>query len=93
MDECPVCLSPLSGTITTVGCCKKQFHTQCLLKCTDQKNECPMCRAGNVIEKYQEVVVPVTDEEHVYRKNILYWMCSITTVVTTVILIKTYFPY
>jgi hypothetical protein len=91
MDECPVCLSPLSGTITTVGCCKKQFHTQCLLKCTDQKNECPMCRAKDVIEKYQEVVVQVPEEEHVYRKG-LYWVCSVSMVVATVIIIKHYFP-
>jgi hypothetical protein len=47
--ECPICLCELSGTTTTVGCCKKQFHTECLLKCTQLKNECPMCRVRECI--------------------------------------------
>jgi hypothetical protein len=50
-----------------------------------------MCRAKDVIEKYQEVVVQVPEEEHVYRKG-LYWVCSVSMVVSTVIIIKHYFP-
>jgi hypothetical protein len=49
MEECPICLSPLNGTVTTVGCCKKQFHTGCILKCVQRKNECPMCRVRDCI--------------------------------------------
>ena len=49
MDECPICLEELSGAVTTVGCCKKQFHTGCILKCTQHRNECPMCRVKECI--------------------------------------------
>jgi hypothetical protein len=54
-EECPICLSPISGTVITVGCCKKQFHAECLLKCTQQKNECPMCRV-------QQCIVPIEND-------------------------------
>ena len=60
MEECPICLSPLSGTVTTVGCCKKQFHTGCILKCAQTKNECPMCRVRDCI-----VYVPEPEPEQV----------------------------
>jgi hypothetical protein len=95
MEECPVCLVPLSGSITTVGCCKKQFHTECLLKCTTQKNECPMCRSVQVIQG-QAVVVPVpvlSYDEEVYvtrQKMIAYWMFGIAGIASTVILLKMY---
>jgi hypothetical protein len=49
MEECPICLCQLSGAVTTVGCCKKQFHTECILMCTQRKNECPMCRVKDCI--------------------------------------------
>ena len=39
MDDCPVCLEPLTGTIVTMACCRKQVHIQCYLP------RCPMCRA------------------------------------------------
>jgi hypothetical protein len=42
MEECPICLSPLSGNIVTTGCCKKQFHEGCHIKCL---RECPLCRS------------------------------------------------
>jgi len=56
MDECPICLAPLydDTAVITVSCCKKQFHAACLIKCTSQKNECPMCRAKNCIILIQE---------------------------------------
>lgn len=61
VDECPICLLPLDGTFTTVGCCKKQFHTECHIKCIQQKNECPLCRSKEFIieieKKYQHKVV------------------------------------
>jgi len=58
VDECPICLLPLDGTFTTVGCCKKQFHTECHIKCIQQKNECPLCRSKDfIIEIEKEVLV------------------------------------
>lgn len=39
MDECPICLEPLTGTVVHLGCCKKQVHIQCYI------TRCPLCRA------------------------------------------------
>ena len=51
MDECPVCLEPLTGTVVHLGCCKKQVHIQCYV------TRCPMCRA--------ELPSPPLSERHV----------------------------
>ena len=56
VDECPICLLPLDGTLTTVGCCKKQFHTECHIKCIQQKNECPLCRSKEFIIEIESEV-------------------------------------
>jgi hypothetical protein len=45
MEECPICLLPLDNTITITGCCKKPFHTECYLRCMQEKTECPLCRS------------------------------------------------
>lgn len=46
MEECPICLENLEGrTISTLGCCKKMMHMECLINCLKNKLECPMCRA------------------------------------------------
>jgi len=55
-EECPMCKTPVDGAITTVNCCKKQFHTRCLLKCMIIKSECPMCRA-------KDCIIQVTEED------------------------------
>ena len=81
MEECPICLSPLSGSITTVGCCKKQFHAGCILRCTKTKNECPMCRVKECIIEIPEetvvVLVPQEDRHTVARKalSVLLVLC------------------
>lgn len=55
MDECPVCLEPLVGTVVHLGCCKKQIHIQCYVP------KCPMCRADLPSPPLSErhVIVPV----------------------------------
>ena len=91
MEECPVCLTPLSGSLTTVGCCRKQFHTECILKCIEQKNECPMCRAKQLIQ-VQDVIVPVLvhDEEMFIsrQKIIMFTIGTFMFVIATAILFK-----
>jgi hypothetical protein len=89
MEECPVCLIPLSGSVTTVACCKKQFHTECIMKCTERKNECPMCRSQQVI---QEVFVPVLyhneEEQQLTRQKVIAasCMCGIMLVASYVLI-------
>ena len=69
MEECPICLLPLSGSVTTVGCCRKQFHTGCIVKCTQDKNDCPMCRNKECIvyvpdpEPPTQFFIPVVEPE------------------------------
>lgn len=55
MDECPVCLEPLMGTVVHLECCKKQVHIQCYI------TKCPMCRADLPSPPLSErhVIVPV----------------------------------
>lgn len=51
MNECPICLEPLTGTIVTLGCCHNQVHIQCYVE------KCPLCRAP--LPKPEHVAVPV----------------------------------
>lgn len=56
MDECPVCLEPLTGTVVHLGCCKKQVHIQCYIP------RCPLCRADLPLPPNhppQHVIVPI----------------------------------
>ena len=58
MEECPVCLEPLSGTVVLMGCCEKKLHIQCYV------TKCPMCRADlpapvHAQPPAQHVIVPV----------------------------------
>ena len=56
MDECPVCLEPLTGTVVHLGCCNKQVHIQCYV------TKCPLCRADLPAPHGappQHVIIPV----------------------------------
>lgn len=55
MEECPVCLEPLAGTVVLLGCCRKQVHIQCYVP------TCPMCRATLPVPAHavNQVIVPV----------------------------------
>jgi hypothetical protein len=64
MDECPICIEPLAGTLATLGCCGKVLHVECLIKCMKEKLTCPMCRARHeslrmVQDIESHVLVPV----------------------------------
>jgi len=56
MEECPVCLEPLSGTVVQMGCCKNQVHIQCYLP------KCPLCRSPLPLPRSAEpnqIIVPI----------------------------------
>lgn len=53
MDECPVCLEPLDGTIVTLGCCHNRLHVQCYV------DKCPLCRAQLPVPTHVAIPVPV----------------------------------
>jgi hypothetical protein len=89
-EECPVCLSGLSGSITTVGCCKKKFHAECIIKCTKQKNMCPLCRTKDciaiAIEEEQPQTVMVTESDH--RVSAYASVIALVTVLTFIMILK-----
>ena len=63
MDECPVCLEPLAGTVVHLGCCRKSVHIQCYT------TKCPLCRAElpepiHAQPPPQHIIVPVPVEIH-----------------------------
>ena len=41
--ECGICFEPMDIYIT-VGCCKKQIHFDCFIKCIKEHQRCPYCR-------------------------------------------------
>ena len=63
-EDCPICAGPLTGTLATLGCCKKMLHVECLIKCMKIKLDCPMCRTRHeslrmVQDVESQVVGPV----------------------------------
>ena len=53
VDECPVCLEPLEGTVVHLGCCRNRVHIQCYVE------KCPLCRTHLPIPEHVAVPVPV----------------------------------
>ena len=87
MDDCPVCLEPLTGTVVHLGCCKKQVHIQCYV------TRCPMCRAElpspplSMSERHVIVPVPVfpppprqTNAQKVLATGIFFITLGVTAV-------------
>ena len=59
MDECPVCLEPLTGTIVQMGCCKNKVHIQCYV------TKCPLCRAALPPPRSTEpnqIIIPIATQ-------------------------------
>jgi hypothetical protein len=88
MDECPVCLEPLVGTVVHLGCCKKQVHIQCYV------TRCPMCRAE--LPSPLSVIVPIpivtpTQTQTNTQKVMTIGMFFITLGVTAAVLIYNIF--
>ena len=77
MDECPICLLPLIGTLTITGCCKKQFHTECHVKCMQQKSECPLCRSKEFIINIENETLETNVQTSI---RMLCYIMSIATV-------------
>ena len=87
-QECPICTDPLTGSVATLGCCKKVLHVECLVKCMKQNLNCPMCRARHeslrmVQDVESQVLVPVAvtyRNKHVFRE--LFTFTLVTSVIT-----------
>jgi len=82
MDECPICLDDLTGrTVTTLGCCRKTMHIECLIKCMQVKLECPMCRAAHenlqLVQQTERVFISVPTINKKFFRDAL--LCTLTT--------------
>jgi uncharacterized protein YbaR (Trm112 family) len=88
MDECPICMESLTGTLATLGCCHKIMHVECLIKCMKQNLSCPMCRTVHeslsVVQDTQtNVFVGIPD-----RTRRVYRDCFAMTLLTSVVAIS-----
>jgi Ring finger domain len=59
-ENCSICLSNMGKVNVCVLECGHQFHTTCIIKCTN--NKCPLCR--DLILKEEEVKVEVEAENN-----------------------------
>lgn len=91
MDECPICTDPLTGTLATLGCCRKVLHVECLVRCMKQKLDCPLCRARHenlrlVQDVESQVLVPVAVRyrNKEFFKNVFLFIIAVTIVTISV---------
>ena len=89
-EECPICSDNLSGTLATLGCCKKVLHVECLIKCMKLRLACPMCRASHeslqmVQDTESQVLVPVAVR---YNKQNSFRNIIITVAVLLLIVVE-----
>jgi len=83
-DECPICKEDLTGTLTTLGCCKKVLHAECFIRALKEKLECPMCRARHeslrmIQDPESQVLVPIAVQ---YRNRNFFrdsFFCALAT--------------
>ena len=91
MDECPVCLEPLLGTVVHLECCKKHVHIQCYLP------KCPMCRAELPAPPLSpnQVIIPIPVPVPVQQTNpqFLLKVCIFITTATITGLLVFYPPH
>jgi hypothetical protein len=87
MEECPICLEDLAErTVSTLGCCRKMMHFECLINCLKMKLECPMCRAVhesiNMVQNTERVfvAVPVMNKK-MFRDALL---CTMATSIVAI---------
>ena len=43
-EVCPICFSPIEPDDSAVTPCHHAFHMSCLVRCMEEKDECPLCR-------------------------------------------------
>jgi hypothetical protein len=89
MEECPICIEPLTGTLATLGCCSKVMHVECFIKCMKMKLDCPMCRSRHenlrmVQDIESQVFVPVA----IQLRNINFFRnVFLTSIIATIMLL------
>ena len=102
-EDCSICLETIKSNKNTIiiGCCKKKFHTVCLLNCIIIKNECPLCRSEHSINDIilkipiitDNIIIPVNDineneiiEYHILNNNYIKQVIKFTYFVGLIII-------
>jgi SNF2 family DNA or RNA helicase len=59
-EDCPICMCELENPVL-LPCCQHLFCGGCILKCSETKNSCPMCRS---VIHFQNVTSIVSKDKH-----------------------------
>ena len=67
MEECSICLLPLTNKKTITTFCNHTFHIDCLNDCLERKLECPLCRNNYVVKFEYNILINNTSKKFVYK--------------------------
>jgi hypothetical protein len=68
-EECCICYESMGNKNTTTTACGHKFCFSCIMKCMDEKNACPCCRAPlreDVEEDNESLINPFDDDDWSY---------------------------
>ncbi len=51
LEECPICLQTLEKLDLVISDCNHKFHFNCLFKCANKQNSCPICRQKLLLDE------------------------------------------
>lgn len=66
-EECCICYESMGNKNTTTTACGHKFCFSCIMKCMDEKNACPCCRAPlreDVEEEIDSFINPFEDDDN-----------------------------
>jgi hypothetical protein len=67
-DNCPICLDEIKKPVMS-PCCRNIFGGDCILKCLDNKKECPMCRSALEIKDLVYIELEEKNQESIHKKK------------------------
>jgi len=83
MDECPICLLNLEGSVVQMGCCNQKMHLECVVQCLNLNMQCPMCRgsySGVTTTHTDDQVVVVSQKRDLFKRIFIFTcICSVVT--------------
>ena len=68
-EECCICYESMGNKNITTTACGHKFCFSCIMKCMDEKNACPCCRAPlreDVEEDNESLINPFDDDDWSY---------------------------
>ena len=65
-EECCICYESMGNKNITTTACGHKFCFSCIMKCMDEKNACPCCRAPLREEDNESLINPFDDDDWSY---------------------------